>query len=96
MTKRIKEYWIKFLKIIFKRWIPEKQSKKEVFIGLFNWICKNRPTYFNEHCLCGCFMNHKNIDIQFNKDFVWLIYQCPKCFLHSETRYSYEMDEIEN
>jgi hypothetical protein len=96
LITKIKNLWKIFLKIIFKRWIPEQQSAKEVSIGLFNWICRNRPTYFDFHChICGNILTYKNIDEKhFTKDYVALIYNCKKCQFNIQKRYDYEMKEI--
>jgi len=96
LITKLKIYIRKFFRKLVMKNYPDPMTDEEVFEGLFDWICKNRPNYFNDVCMCGCFMSHKNIDIQFHQDFVWLIYKCPKCFLSTEKRYSYEMDLIKD
>lgn len=97
MIKTIKELWIKFLKIIFKHWIPEPQSKQEVAQGLYDWIIKNRPAHFEFHCpVCGQLLTVKNIeDKHFMKDHITLIYKCDKkCQFNVQRRFTLDMDEI--
>lgn len=95
--KKIKHYWIDFLKIIFKRWIPEQVSKKEVALGLYDYIIKNQSEYFSCHCpVCGQEITIKDIqEKHYTNDFLILIYKCSKCNLNVQRRYEGgTMDEI--
>ena len=99
MIKKLKVYQIKFLKIIFKHWIPEEQSKVEVAQGLYSWIIKNRPAHFEFHCpVCGQLLAVKNIEEKhFMKDCVVLIYKCnKKCQFNVQRRFTHGMIEIKN
>ena len=53
MIKKIKYYWIKFLKFIFKRWIPEPPTREEIFEHLFQHVIKTDPMYLTITCICG-------------------------------------------
>ncbi len=77
MIKKLKVYWIKFLKIFTKEfWIGKQPTRTEIFLALYEHIKKNHPQNLVQICHCGNFLNHKNIDIQFNNNFVWVIFQC--------------------
>jgi len=87
--KKLKIYWKK-LKDKFR-----KPTKKEVFEHLFNWICENRPRFYTHQCLCGCMLTSQNItEKQYAKNHVWILWDCPKCFLRTEKIYDYEMKEL--
>ena len=97
MIKKIKLYRIKFLKFIFKPWIPEQASKEEVAMGLYDYIIKNQAEYFNFYCpVCGQEITIKDIqEKHFTNDFLILIYKCSKCQFNVQRRYEGgTMDEI--
>lgn len=92
LWKRIKELWNKF-KIYL---IGKQYTREEIFLGLYEYIKVNHPLDLAQTCHCGNFMNHKNIDIQFNNKFVWVIFQCEKCNQNLERRYDYEWNLLKD
>ena len=83
---KLKNIWKKIKDIFLPK--PEP-TKKDIFMGLYAHIKQNHPKYLAQTCHCGNFLNHKNIDIQFNNEFVWVIFECPKCNQNLERRYDY-------
>jgi len=97
MIKKIKALWIKFLKFIFKKWMPEEQSKEQVAQGLLSWVEKNRPSHFDFPCpVCGHFLTVKNIqEKHWTKAELILIYRCEKkCQFSVQRRFNFDLDEI--
>jgi hypothetical protein len=96
MIKRIitklKNLWIKFKEKIFGK----KYTKQEIFLGLYEYIKVNHSDELNMQCLCGCFLNYQNIEMQFCKDFVWIIHDCPKCRMRNQRRYDYEFTRLKD
>lgn len=97
IISKIKEYWKKFLKFIFKKWIPEEQSSEQVWEGLYKWIVINRPEHLNYRCpVCGSKLTIKNIEEKhFMKNHIIIIYRCEKkCNLNIQRRFTHGMIEI--
>lgn len=83
---KLKYYWKK-LKDFFR---PKPEpTKKEIFLALYEHIKQNHPQYLVTTCHCGNFLGYKNIDIQFSKEFVWIIFECKKCNMDIQRRYDY-------
>ena len=90
---KLKYYWKK-IKDIFKP-IPV-MTKKDIFMGLYEHIKVNHSNELNMQCLCGCFLNHENIEMQFCKDFIWIIHDCPKCRMRNQRRYDYTWNRLKD
>ena len=94
IIEKIKSIWKKFKDIWRElRRIP---TREEIFLGLYDYIKINHPLDLAQTCHCGNFLNHKNIDIQFNNSFVWVIFQCEKCNQNLERRYDYEWNLLKD
>ena len=92
IIEKIKEYWKRFKEYL----IGKQYTRKEIFLGLYDYIKINHPLDLAQTCHCGNFLNHKNIDIQFNNSFVWVIFQCEKCNQNLERRYDYEWNLLKD
>ena len=92
IISKIKNIWMKLKEKIFGKPV----SKKEIFMALYEHIKKNHPQNLVQTCHCGNFLNHKNIDIQFNNNFVWVIFQCEKCNQNLERRYDYTWNRLKD
>ena len=76
---------------------PEPEpTKKEIFLALYEHIKNNHPMELAQICHCGNFLNHKNIEIQFNNNFVWVIFSCGKCNQNLERRYDYTWNRLKD
>ena len=92
LIKKIKSIWEKFIVYLFGK----QPTREEIFLALYEYIKKNYPLELAQTCHCGNFLNHKNIDIQFNNSFVWVIFQCEKCNQNLERRYDYEWNLLKD
>ena len=91
IISKIKYYWKK-LKDFFR---PIKYTNEQVFEHLFNHICLTQPRFYTSQCLCGCILTSQNItEKQYDDKHVWILWDCPKCFIRSEKRYTYDMKEL--
>ncbi len=90
---KIKDIWKK-LKEYFTP-IPEP-TKKEIFLALYEHIKINHSNQLNMQCLCGNFLFSKDIEMQFCKDFVWIIHDCPKCNMRNQRRYDYTWNRLKD
>lgn len=96
MIKKILEKIIYYWKKLKELLIGKQYTREEIFLGLYDYIKINHPLDLAQTCHCGNFLNHKNIDIQFNNSFVWVIFQCEKCNQNLERRYDYEWNLLKD
>ena len=95
---RLNNFFRIILSKIYQKRKPKskKQTVKQVTIGLYNWIIKNRPSYFDDFCpVCGLPITVKDIqERHFTKDCFMLISKCRKCNFNIQRRFTHEMNEI--